>query len=67
VGRSQYHLAVAGGCEAICDVIDAPPSSDTNLDFDQKLNQLNLQIQTIANGHGWIGTMAELRNALGNP
>jgi len=26
---------------------------------------LDLQIETIANGHGWIGTMAERRNALG--
>jgi glyoxylase-like metal-dependent hydrolase (beta-lactamase superfamily II) len=41
-----------------------PPPSKTNLDFEKKIRQLNLQIQTIANGHGWIGTMAEFRNAL---
>ena len=39
----------------------------TDLDFAQKLRKLDLQIETVANGHGWIGTMAELRNALGNP
>jgi hypothetical protein len=39
----------------------------TDRDFAQKLRKLDLQLETIANGHGWIGTMAELRNALGNP
>ena len=44
-----------------------PPLRTTDLDFAQKLRKLDLQIETIANGHGWIGTIAELRNALGNP
>ncbi|HET6891205.1 MAG TPA: MBL fold metallo-hydrolase [Pyrinomonadaceae bacterium] len=44
-----------------------PPASDTNLDFDQKIRQLNLQIQTIANGHGWIGTMEDFRKGLQKP
>jgi hypothetical protein len=39
----------------------------TDRDFAQTLRKLDLQIETIANGHGWIDTMAELRNALGNP
>lgn len=44
-----------------------PPLRATDLDFAQKIRKLDLQIETIANGHGWIGTMAELRNALGKP
>jgi len=44
-----------------------PPLRATDRDFAQKLRKLDLQIETIANGHGWIDTMAELRNALGNP
>ena len=44
-----------------------PPPSQTNVDFAEKIRKLNLQIQTIANGHGWIGTMAEFRNALERP
>ena len=44
-----------------------PPPSETNLDFDKKIRQLNLQVQTIANGHGWIGTMEEFRKSLERP
>jgi hypothetical protein len=43
------------------------PPSQTDLDFDKKIRQLNLQIQTIANGHGWIGTMEEFRKVLERP
>jgi glyoxylase-like metal-dependent hydrolase (beta-lactamase superfamily II) len=42
-----------------------PPRSQTNIDFAEKLRQLNLQVEKIANGHGWIGTMTELRDSLG--
>ena len=44
-----------------------PATGKTNVDFDQKIRKLNLQIQTIANGHGWIGTMEEFRKALERP
>jgi glyoxylase-like metal-dependent hydrolase (beta-lactamase superfamily II) len=44
-----------------------PPPNETTLDFDKKIRQLNLQIQTIANGHGWIGTMEEFRKNLEQP
>lgn len=44
-----------------------PPPNETNLDFDKKIRQLNLQIQTIANGHGWVGTMEEFRKTLESP
>jgi glyoxylase-like metal-dependent hydrolase (beta-lactamase superfamily II) len=44
-----------------------PPPSKTTLDFARKLGKLDLQIQTIANGHGWVGTMAEFRDALERP
>ena len=43
------------------------PVSATDLDFAQKLRKLDLQIETIANGHGWLGTMAEFRDALAKP
>ena len=36
-----------------------PPRNQTDEDFAQKISKLNLQVDTIANGHGWIGTMAE--------
>lgn len=32
-----------------------PPVSATDLDFAKKLRQLNLRVETVANGHGWIG------------
>jgi len=41
-----------------------PPRSQTNIDFVEKLRQLNLQVETIANGHGWVGTMTQLRESL---
>jgi glyoxylase-like metal-dependent hydrolase (beta-lactamase superfamily II) len=41
-----------------------PPRSQTNIDFAKKLGELNLQVETIANGHGWIGTMKDFRDAL---
>lgn len=44
-----------------------PPLRATDRDFAQKLRKLDLQIETIANGHGWIGTMVELRNARWKP
>jgi glyoxylase-like metal-dependent hydrolase (beta-lactamase superfamily II) len=44
-----------------------PPPSKTTLDFARKLGKLHLQIQTIANGHGWVGTMAEFSDALERP
>lgn len=40
-----------------------PPQSQTNIDFADKLRQLNLQVETIANGHGWVGTMTQLRDS----
>jgi glyoxylase-like metal-dependent hydrolase (beta-lactamase superfamily II) len=43
-----------------------PPRSQTNIDFAEKLRHLNLQVEKIANGHGWVGTMAELRESLEN-
>ena len=42
-----------------------PPRSQTNIDFADKLRRLNLQVETIANGHGWVGPMAQLRDSLG--
>jgi glyoxylase-like metal-dependent hydrolase (beta-lactamase superfamily II) len=42
-----------------------PPRSQTNIDFADKLRRLNLQVEKIANGHGWVGTMTELRDSLG--
>ena len=44
-----------------------PPQSETNLDFAQKIRKLDLHIETIANGHGWIGTMAEFLRVLETP
>lgn len=44
-----------------------PPPSQTNVDFAQKLRKLDLQIETIANGHGWLGTMAEFLRVLETP
>ena len=38
--------------------------SETNIDFADKLRRLNLQVETIANGHGWVGTMQQLRDSL---
>jgi glyoxylase-like metal-dependent hydrolase (beta-lactamase superfamily II) len=42
-----------------------PPRSQTNIDFGEKLRRLNLQVETIANGHGWVGTMKELQDSIG--
>jgi glyoxylase-like metal-dependent hydrolase (beta-lactamase superfamily II) len=42
-----------------------PPRSQTNINFAEKLRQLNLQVDTIANGHGWVGTMTQLQDSLG--
>lgn len=47
--------------------VKIPPTSQTNMDFARKIRKLDLQIQTIANGHGWVGTMAEFRHALERP
>ena len=33
------------------------PVSVTDLDFAQKLRQLDLKVETVANGHGWIGKL----------
>ena len=33
------------------------PVSATDLDFAQKLRQLNLKVETVANGHGWTGKL----------
>ena len=44
-----------------------PPPSPTSVDFDNKIRQLNLDIQTVANGHGWVGTMDEFRKGLERP
>jgi glyoxylase-like metal-dependent hydrolase (beta-lactamase superfamily II) len=41
-----------------------PPRSQTNIDFGEKLRRLNLQVETIANGHGWVGKMTELQDSL---
>jgi glyoxylase-like metal-dependent hydrolase (beta-lactamase superfamily II) len=41
-----------------------PPRSQTNIDFGEKLRRLNLQVETIANGHGWVGSMTQLRDSL---
>jgi hypothetical protein len=56
----MIHFSAAFGADHFGFFHDA-----TDLDFAQKLRKLDLQIETIANGHGWIGTMAERRNALG--
>lgn len=44
-----------------------PPSNQTNVDFAEKLRKLDLQIETIANGHGWIGRMEDFRKGLQQP
>lgn len=36
-----------------------PPPSPTDLDFVEKIRRLNLKIETIANGHGWVGPMSQ--------
>ena len=41
-----------------------PPRSQTNIEFAEKLRQLNLPVETIANGHGWVGTMSQLQDSL---
>jgi hypothetical protein len=44
-----------------------PPRSHTDEDFAQKISRLNLQVETIANGHGWIGPMAEFLRHVETP
>jgi len=41
-----------------------PAIGPTNVDFAQKIQKLGLQVETIANGHGWVGTMTQLRDSL---
>lgn len=41
-----------------------PAFSETTLDFDKKMRQLNLDVQTIANGHGWVGSWADFQRSL---
>jgi len=33
------------------------PQTATEQDFVEKLRRLNLDVDTIANGHGWVGSM----------
>jgi len=44
-----------------------PPGTPANRDFSDKLKKLGLDVQTIAPGHGRIGTMKELQKALDTP
>jgi glyoxylase-like metal-dependent hydrolase (beta-lactamase superfamily II) len=41
-----------------------PPRSQTNIDFGEKLRRMNLQVETVVNGHGWVGTMGQLQDSL---
>lgn len=58
----MIHFSAAFGADHFGFFHDA-----TDLDFAQKLRKLDLQIETIANGHGWIGTMAETPQCPWNP
>ncbi|HKR58413.1 MAG TPA: MBL fold metallo-hydrolase [Pyrinomonadaceae bacterium] len=40
------------------------PPTVTEKDFVEKLRRLNLNVETIANGHGWVGTMEEFLRVL---
>ena len=40
------------------------PRTVTELDFLEKLRGLNLQVETIANGHGWVGSMKAFEEAM---
>ena len=44
-----------------------PPGTPANRDFSDKLKKLGLDVQTIAPGHGRIGTIKELQKALDTP
>jgi glyoxylase-like metal-dependent hydrolase (beta-lactamase superfamily II) len=44
-----------------------PPGTPVNKDFSDKLKKLGLDVQTIAPGHGRIGTMKDLQKALDTP
>ena len=39
-----------------------PPLNATNLHFAETIRKLGLDIETIANGHGWLGPMDDFRN-----
>lgn len=40
------------------------PQTLTQEDFVKKLRRLNLDVETIANGHGWVGSMKSFEEAL---
>jgi glyoxylase-like metal-dependent hydrolase (beta-lactamase superfamily II) len=44
-----------------------PPGTPANRDFSDKLKKLGLDVQTIAPGHGRMGTIKELQKALDTP
>lgn len=44
-----------------------PPGTPANRDFADKLKKLGLEVQTLAPGHGRLGTMKDLQNALATP
>jgi glyoxylase-like metal-dependent hydrolase (beta-lactamase superfamily II) len=44
-----------------------PPGTPANREFSDKLKKLGLDVQTIAPGHGRIGTMKDLQKALDTP